>query len=36
MEIEYDVFISFKNLDEGEKHTEDREIAYKLYEFLKS
>ena len=35
MEIEYDIFISFKNSDENGK-TKDRELAYKLYKFLKS
>jgi WD40 repeat protein/energy-coupling factor transporter ATP-binding protein EcfA2 len=36
MEIEYDIFISFKNSDESGKPTKDREIAYRLYKFLKS
>ena len=32
----YDVFISFKNLDENGNDTEDKEIAYKLYRYLSS
>ena len=36
MEIEYDIFISFKNSDKKGNPTKDRELAYKLYKFLKS
>ena len=36
MEIEYDIFISFKNSDKDGNRTEDRELAYRLYNFLKS
>ena len=36
METHYDIFISFKNSDKDGNKTEDRELAYKLYEFLKS
>jgi len=30
----YDIFISFKNLDENGNDTEDKEIAYRLYRYL--
>ena len=36
MKTEYDIFISFKNSDKKGNPTEDRELAYKLYKFLKS
>jgi hypothetical protein len=36
MEIEYDIFISFKNSNKEGNPTKDRELAYKLYKFLKS
>ena len=36
METNYDIFISFKNSDKDGNKTEDRALAYKLYEFLKS
>ena len=36
METNYDIFISFKNSNKDGKKTEDRELAYKLYKFLKS
>ena len=36
MEIAYDIFISFKNTDEEGNYTEDRALAYKLYEYLNS
>jgi len=36
MDEHYDVFISFKNLDENGNDTKDKEIAYKLYKYLSS
>ncbi len=36
MEIEYDIFISFKNSDEEGNPTKDKELAHKLYAFLQS
>jgi len=36
MEIDYDIFISFKNSDKDGNLTRDRELAEKLYYFLKS
>ena len=36
MEIEYDIFISFKNSNKDGTTTQDRALAYRLYIFLKS
>jgi len=35
-EIDYDVFISFKNSDNSGKDTLDKEVAHKVYNFLKA